>query len=103
MAPQPQPLTEQEITKALNGLPGWIHEDDRLVRSYRLPGHLPAVAMLVHIATVQEELDHHADLTLVYNRLGVAVNTHSVGGKVTELDTLLARRVEEIAAGHGAT
>lgn len=98
----PQPLTDLEISEALSGLPGWAVEDDRLVRGYKLGGHMAAVAMVVHIATAQEELDHHADLTLTYNKLGVAVNTHSVGGKVTELDTQLARRIEEIAAGHGA-
>jgi 4a-hydroxytetrahydrobiopterin dehydratase len=59
--------------------------------------------MLVHIATVQEEMNHHADLTLTYNRLAVAVNTHSAGGKVTELDTQLATRVEELSLAHGAS
>ncbi|MDT0442400.1 MULTISPECIES: 4a-hydroxytetrahydrobiopterin dehydratase [unclassified Streptomyces] len=99
----PRPLTGQEIEQALAGLPGWTLEDDRLVRSYGLAGHLPAVALLVHIATVQEELDHHADLALTYNRLGVAVHTHSVGGKVTELDVRLARRIEDLAPAHGAS
>lgn len=99
----PQPLTEVEIAEVLSGLPGWTLANDRLVREYRLAGHLPAVAMLVHVATVQEELNHHADLALTYNRLGVAVNTHSVGGRVTELDAQLATRIEELAAAHGAS
>lgn len=99
----PTVLSDPEITEALRDLPGWSAENDQLVRSYTLSGHLPAVAMLVHIASVQEELNHHADLGLVYNRLTLAVNTHSEGGKVTELDTELARRVEALAAGHGAS
>lgn len=98
----PKPLDDREISDALQNLPGWSYEEDRLTRSYTLDGHLPAVAMLVHVATVQEELNHHADLGLVYNRLTVAVNTHSEGGRVTALDTELARRIEEIAAGHRA-
>jgi 4a-hydroxytetrahydrobiopterin dehydratase len=98
----PKPLTEQEITEELRALPGWALEEDSLVRGYTFDGHLPAVAMLVHIATVQEELNHHADMRLVYNRLTLGLNTHSEGGKVTELDTRLARRIEDLAAGHGA-
>jgi 4a-hydroxytetrahydrobiopterin dehydratase len=99
----PQPLTEVEIAEALSGLPGWTLEGDRLVRNYVLGGHLPAVAMLVHITTVQEQMNHHADLTLTYNRLGVSVNTHSAGGKVTELDAQLASRIEELSLAHGAS
>lgn len=49
----PQPLTEPEIAEALSGLPGWTLEQNRVVRGYRLDGHLAAVALLVHIATVQ--------------------------------------------------
>ncbi|WP_062214059.1 4a-hydroxytetrahydrobiopterin dehydratase [Streptomyces sp. NBRC 109706] len=98
----PKPLNEVEIGEVLSGLPGWSFGDDRLVREYTLDGPPAAVAMLVHVSTIQEQLDHHASLTVTYNQLGIAVNTHSVGGKVTELDTQLATRIEEIAPAHGA-
>ena len=83
-------------------LPGWSLEGDRIARSYRLGSHFAATAMVVHIAQVQEELDHHSDLALGYNTVALTVNTHSAGGAVTELDFELARRVEELAPGHGA-
>lgn len=57
--------------------------------------------MVVHIAQVQEELDHHTDLTLGYNTVSLTVNTHTVGA-VTKRDFTLARRIEELAPGHGA-
>ncbi|WP_431783584.1 4a-hydroxytetrahydrobiopterin dehydratase [Streptomyces chumphonensis] len=100
--PAPEPLSDADLSAALADLPTWRHEHDRLTRTYRLPGHLPAAAMVMHIAALHEELDHHSDVALGYDTVGVAVNTHSVGGRVTELDTRLARRIEEIAAGHGA-
>ena len=98
----PEPLTETEITEKLGELPGWTVEEHRLIRNYGLPGHLAAVALLVHIAAIQEELGHHADLALTYDRLGIAVTTHSAGGRLTALDFDLARRIEEIAPAHGA-
>ncbi len=58
--------------------------------------------MVVHVAQVQEELDHHSDLTLGYDTVSLAVHTHSAGGAVTEKDVELARRVEDLATGHGA-
>jgi 4a-hydroxytetrahydrobiopterin dehydratase len=95
-------LSKQEIEKRLNELPQWSHEDDRLVRTYRLPSHPAATAMVVHISQVQEELDHHADITLGHDTVRLAVHTHCAGGVVTERDFALARRVELLAPGHGA-
>ncbi|MEU3729873.1 4a-hydroxytetrahydrobiopterin dehydratase [Streptomyces sp. NPDC033538] len=97
-----EPLSQKEIEERLAELPGWSLEDGRLTRSYRLGSHFAAAAMVVHIAQVQEELDHHSDLTLGYNTVSLAVHTHSVGGAVTEKDVGLARRVEDLAAGHAA-
>ncbi|MDG9715803.1 4a-hydroxytetrahydrobiopterin dehydratase [Streptomyces sp. DH24] len=97
-----EPLSQDEIEERLGELPGWSHEDGRLTRSYRLGTHFAATAMVVHIAQVQEELDHHSDLTLGYNTVTLAVHTHSAGGAVTEKDFELARRVEDLAPGHRA-
>ncbi|MEV0636700.1 4a-hydroxytetrahydrobiopterin dehydratase [Streptomyces sp. NPDC050619] len=97
-----EPLPQKEIEDRLAELPGWSLDGDRLSRSYRLGTHLAATAMVVHIAQVQEELGHHSDLTLGYNTVSLTVNTHSVGGAVTELDVELARKVEALAVGHGA-
>ncbi|UXY22912.1 4a-hydroxytetrahydrobiopterin dehydratase [Streptomyces cynarae] len=97
-----EPLSQKEIEDRLAELPGWSLEGDRIARSYRLGTHFAATAMVVHIAQVQEELDHHSDLTLGYNTVSLTVNTHSAGGAVTDRDFELARRVEELAPGHGA-
>ncbi|MGW1066624.1 4a-hydroxytetrahydrobiopterin dehydratase [Streptomyces aureus] len=96
-------LEPEQIEQRLAELPGWSLEGDRLARKYRLGTHFAATAMVVHIAQVQEELDHHSDLTLGYNTISLTVNTHSVGGAVTTLDFDLARRVEELAPAHGAS
>jgi 4a-hydroxytetrahydrobiopterin dehydratase len=97
-----EPLSQKEIEDRLAELPGWSVDADRLTRSYRLGTHFAATAMVIHIAQVQDELDHHSDLTLGYNTVALSVNTHSVGGKVTALDFALARGVEDLAQGHGA-
>ncbi|WOT33058.1 4a-hydroxytetrahydrobiopterin dehydratase [Streptomyces coeruleorubidus] len=97
-----EPLSQKEVEDRLAELPGWSLDGDRLTRSYRLGSHFAATAMVVHIAQVQEELDHHSDLTLGYNSVSLSVHTHSAGGAVTEKDFELARRVEYLAPGHGA-
>ncbi|MFF3846299.1 4a-hydroxytetrahydrobiopterin dehydratase [Streptomyces sp. NPDC002328] len=97
-----EPLSQKEIEERLSELPGWSVEAGSLTRSYRLASHFAATALVVHVAQVQEELNHHSDLTLGYNTVSLAVNTHSAGGALTELDFALARRVEDLAPGHGA-
>ena len=97
-----EPLSQKEIEDHLAELPGWSPDGDRIARSYRLASHFAATAMVVHIAQVQEELDHHSDLTLGYHTVSLSVHTHSAGGAVTEKDLELARRVEDLAPAHGA-
>ncbi|MEV0178902.1 MULTISPECIES: 4a-hydroxytetrahydrobiopterin dehydratase [unclassified Streptomyces] len=97
-----EPLSQKEIEDRLAELPGWSLDGDRITRSYRLGSHFAAAALVVHIARIQDELDHHSDLTLGYNTVTLSVNTHSAGGAVTAKDFGLARRVEDIAPGHGA-
>ncbi|MFF8403323.1 4a-hydroxytetrahydrobiopterin dehydratase [Streptomyces sp. NPDC014846] len=97
-----EPLSQKEIEDRLAELPGWSAAGDRLTRSYRLGSHFAAAALVMHVAGIQDELDHHSDLTLGYNTVSLSVNTHSAGGAVTEKDFDLARRVEDIAPAHGA-
>lgn len=98
-----EPLSQKEIEDRLRELPGWSYEDDRISRTYRLGGHFAASALVAHIAAVQEELNHHSDLTLGYNTVRLSVNTHSAGDVVTAADFELAERVEGLAPAHGAS
>ncbi|RPK88930.1 4a-hydroxytetrahydrobiopterin dehydratase [Streptomyces sp. ADI98-10] len=97
-----EPLSPTEIDRRLEGLPGWALEGDRITRTFRLPSHFAAAALTVHIARIQDELNHHSDLTLGYNTVSLSVHTHDAGGAVTEKDLALAARVTAAAPAHGA-
>ncbi|MFE3401635.1 4a-hydroxytetrahydrobiopterin dehydratase [Streptomyces anulatus] len=96
------PLSPTEIDRRLESLPGWTLEGDRITRTFRLPSHFAAAALTVHIARIQDELNHHSDLTLGYNTVALSVHTHDAGGAVTEKDLALATRVASAAPAHGA-
>lgn len=100
MAP-PEPLSQTEIDARLAELPGWTQQGDLLARRYQLRSHFAAATLVLHIAQTQDELDHHADVTLGYHSVDLTVNTHSVGGKITKFDFRLAERVEALASAHG--
>ncbi|MBD2830334.1 4a-hydroxytetrahydrobiopterin dehydratase [Streptomyces californicus] len=97
-----EPLSPAEIARRLESLPGWALEGDRITRTFRLPSHVAAAALTVHIAAIQDELNHHSDLTLGYNTVALSVHTHDAGGAVTEKDLALAARVAAAAPAHGA-
>ena len=97
-----EPLSQKEIEDRLAELPGWSNIEGRIARSYRLASHAAATAFVVHVSQVQEELGHHAEITLGYDTVALTVHTHSAGGALTERDFALARKVEELAPGHGA-
>ncbi|MFB6818785.1 4a-hydroxytetrahydrobiopterin dehydratase [Streptomyces sp. NPDC056347] len=95
------PLSRQEIEDGLGDLPGWSLEGDRIACAYRFRDHIAAAAFVQHVVAIQNELNHHSDLTLGYNTVSLSVNTHDAGGAVTGNDLELAGRVAAIAPGHG--
>ncbi|WP_432031294.1 4a-hydroxytetrahydrobiopterin dehydratase [Streptomyces antibioticus] len=97
-----EPLAQKEIEDRLAELPGWSLDGGLLTRTYRLDSHCAAAALVVHVARIQDELNHHAEITLGYDTVGLAVSTHSAGGAITDLDFALARRVQDAAPAHGA-
>ena len=96
--PRPPRLSPDELTAALPGLPLWSGDGEGIRRSVELPGFPHAIAALVRIAFVAEQMDHHPDVDLRWRTLHLTLVTHSAGG-VTDLDLQLARRVDELFPG----
>lgn len=90
------PLTEQEIERALNELDGWSHEDDKLNKEFQFANFRDALAFITRIGFEAEEQVHHPELFNVYNTVHIALSTHDAGGKVTSKDVKLAKTIESI-------
>ena len=89
-------LGDEEIATALEGLPGWERDGDQIAKQYRFDGFPDAVAFVVRISYAAEAADHHPDLDIRYNKVTVALSTHSEGG-ITAKDVDLARAIEGLA------
>lgn len=86
----------EDIARELGDLPTWKMEEGTLARDYTTRGW-PATLMLVNaIGWICESADHHPDLTVGYNRVGVRLSTHSAGG-ITAKDLEVARLIEQTA------
>lgn len=88
-----EPLGEAAIRERLTALPGWDYRDGALRRLYRTDGWRGSMLVANAIAFLCEAADHHADLTVTWPSVGVALSTHSAGG-VTVMDFEVAGLIE---------
>ena len=93
--PRPPRLSPDDVVRALADLPLWSGDADGLRRTVELPSFRDAVAAIVAIADVAEEMDHHPDVDLRWRTLHLSLVSHSEGG-VTDLDLELARRIDAL-------
>lgn len=90
-------LTDDAVTAALAGLPGWERVGDTLEATFTLASFPAVVDAVVAIGDRAETMNHHPDLDVRYRRLRVVCTTHDAGG-ITALDVELATAVSAIAA-----
>jgi pterin-4a-carbinolamine dehydratase len=86
-------LSEQEIRRRLAALPGWEFRDGAIRRTYKTDGWRGTMLVANAIAFLCEAADHHADLTVTWPSVAVALSTHSAGG-ITAKDFEVAALIE---------
>ena len=90
------PLSQENISKKLEELNGWSWENDRLTKNFEFSNFRDAMSFMVRISYEAEERDHHPQIFNCYNRVSLSVNTHDVGGKVTEKDFALVSAIDSL-------
>ena len=91
-------LSAQEIESSLQGLSGWSHDPSAAVlrRSFSFRDFGEAFGFMTRVALAAEKADHHPEWSNVWNRVDIALTTHSAGG-ITRKDLDLAKSIDEIA------
>ncbi len=89
-------LTDEKITKALGGLPGWSCVDGKLHKDLRFRDFNEAFGFMARVALVAEKRDHHPDWSNSWNKVTIALSTHSAGSTVTDADRDLAAAIDEL-------
>lgn len=89
-------LSDEEIRAAMAGLPGWTRDGETLTKTYAFATFPLGIGFVDRVALVAEELGHHPDITINYNRVTMTLSTHSEGG-LTAKDVALAHRIEALA------
>lgn len=91
-------LSDADLSKALETLPGWSREGGAIVKTYKFGKFAEGIAFVQRIAKAADAMDHHPDIDIRYTKIRVALSTHDAGG-ITGMDTKLAGQMEELARG----
>jgi 4a-hydroxytetrahydrobiopterin dehydratase len=91
----PQLLLSEGVRTLLSELPSWKLIGDRIERIVQLDGFPQAIEFVNRVAAVAEELNHHPDIDIRWNKVRLVSSTHSAGG-LTESDFTLARKIDKL-------
>ena len=88
-------LSSSEIRKHLAAATGWKGRDRRkaIQRTYSLPDFRCALGFVGFVGELAENLNHHPDIDIRYNRVTLTLSTHDADG-LTEQDFQLAALVD---------
>ncbi len=89
-------LNKTELQAALDSLPGWTLENEKLHRNYAFVDFVHAFGFMATSAIAIEAMEHHPEWSNVWNKVVIDLTTHDAGG-ITSKDILLANKLEAIA------
>lgn len=89
-------LDDTEIESKLGGLDGWERSGDAIRKEFDLGDFVGSVGFVQKVVEPAEEMGHHPDLAISWDKVEVTITTHSEGG-LTSNDFELAKRIDELA------
>ncbi len=88
-------LTPEKVQAALPSVKDWSKRSAEIVRTYQFKDFAQAMAFVNQVAQLAESANHHPDIDIRWNKVTLALATHSEGG-LTEKDFALARQIDAI-------
>lgn len=89
-------LSPDAAQSRLTQLSGWQIESGELVRTFEFKDFVAALAFVNKVGELAEKAGHHPDIDIRYNRVRLALVTHSAGG-LTGKDFDLAAQAQSLA------
>lgn len=97
---RPPVLGDDELQAALSAedAPRWELVGGKLVTVVACEGFVGALAFVEAVGRLAEEMNHHPDIDIRYDRVTLALVTHDADG-ITRLDVDLARAIDAVDTG----
>jgi 4a-hydroxytetrahydrobiopterin dehydratase len=86
-------MDEPTIISALATVPQWKREGQLISRTFKFADFVAAMKFVNAVADFAEQADHHPDIDIRWNKVTLALTTHSAGG-LTQNDFALAKQCD---------
>jgi 4a-hydroxytetrahydrobiopterin dehydratase len=88
-------LDDSEIDARLDGLSGWTRSGTAIEKTFECGDFVGSVKFVDGIVASAEEMNHHPDVAISWDKVTLTLSTHSEGG-LTENDFELAAKLDAL-------
>lgn len=89
-------VPDREIGAFLEAHPGWSRDGKNITRTYEFKNFNESMGFVTRVGLYAERVDHHPDIDIRWNKVTLAIFTHSEGG-LTAQDLDLADTADGLA------
>lgn len=89
-------LSEDQVSQALVDQPNWSEINNAIQRTFQFADFVAAMKFVNLIADHAEQVQHHPDILVRYNKVTLTLSTHDAGG-ISNYDFDFARFAEDNA------
>ena len=88
-------LSDEDRATFQGSYPAWDINGETLTRTFALTDFNEAMGFVTRVGLLAEVADHHPDIDIRWNKVTIALSTHSEGN-LTSKDTDLAEAIEKL-------
>jgi 4a-hydroxytetrahydrobiopterin dehydratase len=86
-------LTEEQRARLATDHPDWTLDETTITRTLQFADFAEAIGFVVSATLLAEAMDHHPDIDIRWNRVTLALSTHSIG-TLSDLDAAFVAAVD---------
>lgn len=89
-------LAQSDVKAMMKKIPEWETDKKSIERTFEFDDFTLAIDFVNAVAEIAEEEDHHPDIDIRWNKVKLALSTHSEGG-LTDMDFQVAEKIDTLA------
>ena len=89
-------MNAEQIAAALETHTEWVELNSQIQRTFAFDDFVASMKFVDAIAVYAEEVQHHPDMLIRYNKVTLSVSTHDANG-ITSKDFDLAAKADSLA------